>query len=178
MTTREEPEISTGARVRWPLIVVGLLATHVAAMLLAVKVATAGGGHTIVPDYYQKALAWDDMREEARNAARMGWTAAVTPSVMTDGQGLREVRILLHDRYGQPVEGASVEANTWHRAIGDAHVFSARPADEAGVYVGRAPMGRPGTWELELIATRGEERFVQATVLDVATLLEAGSAGQ
>ena len=45
MTTREEPEISTGARVRWPLIVVGLLATHVAALLLAVKVAPAGGGH-------------------------------------------------------------------------------------------------------------------------------------
>ncbi|MEM9382725.1 MAG: FixH family protein [Planctomycetota bacterium] len=173
-----DPTPSTGARVRWPLIVVGLLATHVFAMLLAVKIATAGGGHTIVPDYYQKALAWDEMREDARTAAEMGWSVAVTPSVLTDEAGLREVRIVLHDRYGEPIEGASVAANTWHRAVGEARTFDAAAAAEPGVYVGRAPMERAGTWELEVVATRGEDRFVHATVLDVASLLEAGAAGQ
>lgn len=174
----QEPN-ERGRRSRWPYIVVGLLATHVTVMLLAVKIASSGGGHTVVPDYYRKAVNWDESREEIRASALLGWTVSVTPAALSGQDGLRELRFVLLDGDGGPIVGARVVARVWHHAIGESHEVTApdADADKGGVYVARAPMRQPGAWECELVADRGPEHFIHTVTLNIASPLRAGSAG-
>jgi nitrogen fixation protein FixH len=177
MTTPDQKPIDRKARSRWPYIVVGLLATHVTVMLLAVKIASSGGGHRVLPDYYHKAVNWDDSREELRASARLGWTATVTPAMLAEQNGLRELRFVLQDAQSEPIEGARVVARVWHHAIGKSHEVTASATGAAGVYVAHAPMGQSGAWECELVADRGADHFVHTLTLHIASLLGAGSAG-
>ncbi len=181
MNNQDQEPSERGRRSRWPYIVVGLLATHVTVMLLAVKIASSGGGHSVLPDYYRKAVNWDESREEIRASTRLGWTVSVTPAVLSGQDGLRELRFVLLDGDGGPIVGARVVARVWHHAIGESHEVSASAADADsgadGVYVARAPMRQPGAWECELVADRGAEHFIHTVTLNIASPLGSGSAG-
>jgi len=174
---QEAQPVTRAARVRWPLIVVGLLMTHVGAMMLAVQIASSDTGHAVLPNYYDKAIRWDDRQAEARESDRLGWSVSVTPAALTDANGDRAVRILMHDRFGAPVVDAAVSARVWHHALGDAHDLLVRPTGEPGLYVATAPMARPGSWQCELIAEHAGARFVESYALDVVSPLEAGAEG-
>jgi len=180
MNNQDQEPNERERRSRWPYIVVGLLATHVTVMLLAVKIASSGGGHSVVPDYYRKAVNWDESREEIRASALLGWTVSVTPAVLSGQDGLRELRFVLQDGDGGPIAGARVVARVWHHAIGESHEVTASATGATGavgVYVARAPMRQPGAWECELVADRGAEHFIHTVTLNIASPLGAGSAG-
>ncbi|MEM6673548.1 MAG: FixH family protein [Planctomycetota bacterium] len=175
---REERDDAARPRsLRWPLIIVGMLLTHVSAMMLAVKIASGDTGHAVLPDYYQRAVAWDDLQAEARASARLGWTASVTPSVLTDERGRREIRVVLHDRFGAAVEGAALTARTWHLAVGDPIDVAFQASAEPGVYVGRAAMERPGRWHVDLVADQGPSRFVETSELDLVSPFSTDAPG-
>lgn len=177
MNNQDQEPNERERRSRWPYIVVGLLATHVTVMLLAVKIASSGGGHSVVPDYYRKAVNWDESRAKIRASALLGWTVSVTPAVLSGQDGLRELRFVLQDKEGGPIAGAHVVARVWHHAIGESHEVTASPTDAAGVYAARAPMSQPGAWECELVVDRGAEHFIHTVTLHIASPLGAGSSG-
>lgn len=52
---------------RWVLIIVGLLVIHAACMLIAVWIATRQSTGAI-PDYYQKAVHWDQSQAQTRKS--------------------------------------------------------------------------------------------------------------
>jgi hypothetical protein len=58
---------------RWPLIVVALLGAHVGLMSWAVTKCVGDRNAAVIPNYYEKAVHYDDFKaERARRAAAQG----------------------------------------------------------------------------------------------------------
>ena len=55
---------------RWPLIIVGLLATHAVAMVCVAVVASRDPAFVVRQNYYRDAVNWDKDRAAARSAVR------------------------------------------------------------------------------------------------------------
>lgn len=65
---------------RWPLIIVGLLTAHVTLMMWAVAKCKSAGDLGVIPNYYEKAVRYDEYKaEQARLAAAAA--AAATQSL-------------------------------------------------------------------------------------------------
>ena len=54
---------------RWPMLVVGLLVTHVGLMSWAVVICTSDMNSAVIPNYYEKAVRFDQTK-----AARLSAT--------------------------------------------------------------------------------------------------------
>ena len=57
---------------RWPIFVVALLLTHVSLMVWAVAVFVQDPNSTVIPNYYEKAVHYDDLKAaRAKDAAAL-----------------------------------------------------------------------------------------------------------
>ncbi|MEM8711271.1 MAG: FixH family protein [Planctomycetota bacterium] len=164
------------ASYRWPLIIVGFLAGHMGAMALAVNIAGRDNGNAVLPDYYERALAWDEMREKAADSAQLGWDVFVNASALTDAAGRRTLRVEVLDRFREPVKGAQVAVRYWHRAEGKAReaTLSAVGEGAKGVYEAEVPMARSGLYACDLAIELGELLHVSERELNVAGVLLGG----
>ncbi len=142
----------------WIGVVIMLLVGNAAAM--AGMILTAGDPTPrVVPDYYRKAVTWDDTAA-ARDASRaLGWSAL--PSVI-EGQAV----VVLHDAAGAPLTGAAVEVSLRHRSRAD-HLQRLVLAETApGRYQGAVSLAQRGVHEVEVRAQRGDAHFVFATAIE------------
>lgn len=141
----------------WGALVVGLLGTQVLVGVGSVMIAIADPSASVVPDYYQKALAWDD--EMARRAASeaLGWEAEIDVSEGADLLGQRTLVLTLTDRDGRPLDGADVELRLFHHARASDPQRVELRGHGSGRYSGTAVMRRAGLWQVDLAATRGLE---------------------
>lgn len=153
-------DIEKTGRSRWPLIVTGMLAAHVGAMVLAVNIAGADGGNVVMPEYYDRAIGWDDHRRALARSERSGWSIDVTPAALANEDGTRDLRFLVRDESGALVDGARLSVRTWHHSIGELSESTARPSSERGVYVARTSMVRSGTWTCETAIDANGEAYV------------------
>lgn len=151
----------------WPIGIAVILAVSVAANVFMFRLANGDPSFAVEPDYYRKAVHWDDELAQRRHNVELGWrtTAALTPA----GDGGAELRVWLTDSTGAPLDGATVRAQAF--AVGRAAdvsnltlVASAHPA--GGSYAARLPAARAGRWELRLEATRGADRFTAVERLE------------
>ncbi|QDU91028.1 FixH [Pirellulimonas nuda] len=153
------------AHVRWPAIVIALLAGHAllvtGALVLSSTLIPAA---SIAPSGYAEALRWDDLQAERAASARLGWTATVTPAPQADLMGRRPIEIVLLDAEGAPVEGAMLDVALYHYAKADQPVaFRAGPSDAAGRVVAAPPLRRAGQWRLTAVVQRGADRLLIET---------------
>jgi len=156
---------------RWQLFVVGLLVMSVSAQAVLVYVATRADAPAPLPNYYERARAWDV--DAATLAASHALGLRVVYEIPRDAaleqSELRPVDVDVRDRDGEPVLGLA------------GRLLAVRPADtrlnnEArlvalpqtpGRYraLARLPVG--GVWLLGLDATLGQSRFVHSTRVEV-----------
>jgi nitrogen fixation protein FixH len=142
----------------WIAFVIALLVGNAAA--LGVLVAEAGDPTPrVLPDYYKKAIAWDETVAARRASADLGWRAAVS----TTPRGLT---IELTDAGGAAVAGASVEIVARHRSRADQLLTIALDETEPGRYRGAFAPARRGLYELEITARRGDDTFLLTTVVE------------
>ncbi len=169
-TTAPAPEPAKRSRFasyRWPMIVVALLGGHVGAMALAVNIAGRDGGNVVLPDYYARALAWDEMRAKAADSELLGWDVHVNTSPFVEADGQRSLRVAIQDKFHEPVNGASVTVRFWHRAEGKAVEAVLALDGESGVYKALVPMTKPGIWSCDLAAEIGELLYVDTREIEV-----------
>lgn len=138
---------------RWIYVCVGLLVTN--ALVMAVLVtASAKSAPAVVPQYYERAVAWDQTMAEAKLAAELGWTLELS----LDGEGIA-VKLVDHD--GQRLAGAELAIRGFHRARPAERLALVLVTDEAGE--ARAPAtseARTAGWyELDVEITRGAVRY-------------------
>jgi nitrogen fixation protein FixH len=149
----------------WPWIIVALLCGNAGAVALLIGYSSAGESHHVVPDYYQKAVAWDQTMAQERANLELGWSVELAAGG-APGEAV-ELTLTVRDRAGTPVEGAAIEIGGFHRAHA-ALVLRAPAIDRGGGrYIARLPIGRAGLWQLELTATRGPEVFTRTVVRDL-----------
>ncbi len=168
--------------VRWISIVVGLLVGNAIAVFVLIGAAGGDTSRRVLPDYYGRAAHWDDRMAEAAASARLGWRG----DLVADGRTL-ELTLRGGDAAGAPAAGApDAGAPTAGAPTAGAPIVGATVtvrgtprgrADEVrevalvevapGVYRGRWPGGRGGLHTLELIATRGADRWVADRVTEL-----------
>lgn len=143
---------------RWPVIIVGMLAVHIALMAIAVVLSTRHRP-AIVPNYYQQALQWDQAQAQRRASAELGWKITFEPSAATSPLGQRDVTIRIVDRDNQPVADAHIEIAYFHHARADETMTSTLRTNERGVATQNLKMRNEGWWQIQLIASNASGRY-------------------
>jgi nitrogen fixation protein FixH len=121
----------------------------------------------IEPDYYEKALRWDDtMAQERRNLA-LGWDASATLVLARPGRA-GQVDIVLSDPVGRAVDSAAVTVEAMHNARASQRYHASLTEGAPGTYHAAIDAHRPGEWEVRVTAQRGSDRFTSTLRLSVA----------
>lgn len=143
-----------------PGVVCGLLGGHVVFVAIAITLATGDRSFAVVPDYYQKAVDWDQRRDELAASDELGWRVELRPSGTVDALGQRNLALAVHDAAGQPVAGAAVTVEFFHHArakdFRDIELSEVVP----GQYAAAAQMPLAGRWQFDIVIERGEQRYV------------------
>jgi len=137
----------------WPFILGGLLLLTACANLLLVSRALNNESFSVEPDYYEKAMAHDEVMAQERRNQQLGWQLDLT----TDGAHLE---VDLRDADGARLRGASVSVAAFHRARGN-RVRRADFTERQGAYHADLGARRPGRWELRFVVTLGDARFTR-----------------
>ena len=150
----------------WPVGLAALLVASAGANIALLVITSRDASFAVEPNYYAKALAWDEsMAQQARNEA-LGWSLGLR----VDPMGVRRlmtVTVRLADRSGAPIEGAQVAVEAFHNARAS-RILSAALEPRGQGYAAVMPLERPGLWEFRLRVTRGPEAFVATVTRDVA----------
>lgn len=143
-----------------PAVVLGLLGGHMVFIFTAITLGTGDPSFAVVPDYYQKAVDYDERKALLAQSDALGWTVSLTPANNVDAIDRRGLVVQIKDAQGVSVTGLSVRIEAYHLArAGDAVVFECVEA-LPGQYVGHAQVAREGFWQFSIDASMGEQRFV------------------
>jgi len=148
--------------VLWPAVIAGALTLHVVGSLMMVYVATSNESFAVEPDYYRKALAWDDKRAQDHRNAEFGWQLNFTVEPAAPGHDPK-IRVDLVDADGLPLNHAKVSLEAFANTQADKR-FAVDLTAVDDHYEINLPMRRDGLWEFRFEVTRGDDKF---TYLDV-----------
>lgn len=141
--------VASVVRNRWAFVPVAMLGATVLGAVLVVTLAVNDRGATAAePDYYRRAVAWDEWKVQlARNGA-LRWV--VTPEFVpaAGGSGLARLELSVADKHGVPIERASVHAEVVPIREADARVRVAMPEGAPGRYGADVPIRVGGLWEI------------------------------
>ena len=143
----------------WPALVVGLLAGQVVLVLVMAYLAVSDHSFAVEPDYYRKALQLGRARCRS-NRPIDDWDGLlrIEVSEQPDISQQRDVRCVITDRAGKPVDGATVEVVAFPHVRGnERQELDADSGLEAGRYGAAVRMSQGGLWEFRVVATRGVE---------------------
>ena len=141
----------------WPAVIAGALGLHVVGSLVMVYFATSNESYAVEPDYYRKALAWDEKRAQDRHNAELGWRLDFTVEPATAGRD-PIVRVELSTVDGGPLTDASISVEAFANARRDDVLTAGLTETDAG-YQAAMPMRRDGLWEFRFTVTRGDDLF-------------------
>ncbi len=124
----------------WVALVVAFLALDAAIAGVTLYLALGDPSAAVEPDYYQKALAWDESARLTQRARDLGWNAAL--------KARRNGFVLtLTDRDGLPVRDAAITYEAFHNARSGQRLTGALVPAEAGEYRADTPLPLPGLWQ-------------------------------
>jgi len=149
----------------WPVGLVALLVVSAGANIALLVITSRDASFAVEPDYYAKALAWDEtMAQQARNEA-LGWSLGLSVEP-TGERGRVTVEARLTDRAGVPLSGARVAVEGLHNARAN-RVLTAVLEPRGPEYAAVMPLARPGLWEFRVRVTRGPDVFAAIITRDV-----------
>jgi nitrogen fixation protein FixH len=144
----------------WPLMIFALIGINVCIVGVTVYFAVSDKSAAIEPNYYAKALKYDETIQLRESSAALGWNAKVT---LQPGRTTDDGKITLHltDRDGHPIQGASATATIFAsaRASERLQLILQPDASSPGDYASSAHINRTGSWHIRLMVERGADRF-------------------
>ena len=150
------------SRSLWAYVPALLLGSMLAGLGTLAYIATDDPNFALEPNYYDKAVHWDQARAQAQKSAELGFTATATRfEVAPDGSAELELRV--EDRACSAVQQAVVRAEAFPNAYAQ-HVERLTFRETApGVYRATIARGVAGLWEVRVSVEQGPRRF--STVL-------------
>lgn len=151
----------------WPALVIGLLAGQVVLVLVMAYLAVSDHSFAVEPDYYRQALRWNSEISQQQANRRLGWSVLVEVAEQADVLQQRDVRCVITDRAGQPVEDARVEVVAFPHVRGNERQVLRLTGLEAGRYGATVRMAQGGLWEFRITASRGADVATHVAQLQV-----------
>jgi nitrogen fixation protein FixH len=167
------PKPGTRKSARWALMPIGLLASSTLGVSWMAAVAIRDPNFALEPDYYQKALHWDQTQAQAADNQRLAYQFSAPRVIVLDKAGQASVGITIKDRDGHPVSGGRVTAEAFPNAYSDELTTLTFVEQEPGSYVASLKVAHPGLWELRVSMNADGNH---ATAVLRCDLLHAGAA--
>lgn len=136
------------------VVAAAMLASLTSVTMLIVR-ANSDGNFNVEPDYYAKALNWNDTAEQSARNHRLGWSI----TRLCHDRAWDTLLITVTDSAGAPILDAQVSALVFHHADADDRREINLTHAGGGHYLAPLPNAREGVWELRLVAQREHERF-------------------
>lgn len=149
----------------FPGIVFALLGTNVCIVGATVYLANSDRSFAVVPDYYQKALAWNQTASQRDRNRLLAWSVDV--AVGAPGVRGRTVSARVADRDGKAIERGKVELIAFHDARAGEQFSATLTENSPGVYGASMPLERAGSWEFRVRVVRGPDVFTAEMQRDV-----------
>ncbi|MFO0838483.1 MAG: FixH family protein [Phycisphaerae bacterium] len=141
----------------WPAIIAGLIVFQLAASATLIVFATSDTTFAVEPDYYQKAVHWDQISAAHRAGEALGWKLAFSVDSQADALGRRALDCELSNPAGEPIAGAAVELTAFHYAHASEPLKISLSEGAAGHYGAALPLSRPGVWEFRFAVRRAAD---------------------
>lgn len=142
----------------WPIAMAAILLAGIGSNIAFVVLATSDPAAAVEPDYYRKALAWDEEMAQQQRNITLGWSAQAVLHLGAHGQPGR-LEVIVADSMGKPLVGAGVNASVMHNARAAAVQRVALMAEGSGHYAAGISAERPGVWEVRIAVERDAQRF-------------------
>jgi nitrogen fixation protein FixH len=161
---------------RWLFVAVGLLAANALAMATLV-VASSWSRPTVVPNYYERAVRWDQRVAAAEPARQYGWQVDLA---VGDGGATVHAR----DGRGLPLRDLHLRGVGRHRSAPEQRIAFELVTDEQGLghtprAAAQAWSGRPGWYEIDLEIQSGALHYFERRSIElVRGFTRAGRAGR
>lgn len=143
---------------QWPIGIAVVLALTVISNVWIAVIASRDEAFAVEPDYYQKAVRFDDEMALRAESARLAWRVVPQLRLGTPA-GTGSLTAMVTDSSGAPVRGARVEVLAMHNARASRQLTATLAESGDGAYSAPLDAQRPGEWELRFTITRGGERF-------------------
>lgn len=149
----------------WAWVPVGLLGSMLIGLGWMAFVASNDPGFALEPDYYQKAVRYDQEIEQRAENARLAWRFRVSAEKLGEGGNAR-VRVVAHRPEGR-LTGATATVEALRNASA-ARVLTGRLEElRPGEYWVELPLKRGGLWEFRFRFERAKDRATHLARLDV-----------
>jgi hypothetical protein len=147
----------------WAYVPAALLGSSLLGLGSLAWIASHDPSFSLEPDYYAKAVNWDQERAQWAENRRLGYELELSP---IGGDSTLTVR--LSSATGAPLSGAEVRADAFFngRASKIHHVVWSERAP--GIYVTALARAQAGLWEFRFTVRRGSERFTRVVRADVS----------
>jgi nitrogen fixation protein FixH len=146
------------AATRWILVIVGLLAANMIAMIWLAVTASAGD-HQVIPAYYEQAVRYDQTIDDAVRSRALGWAAAIE---LRGGSAEVSVR----DAAGAPILDSRVRVEGYQRAYAADRIDVELAAVGGGGYRAPLPVARAGWHDVTIVVERNGLRYVQRLAVE------------
>ncbi len=141
-------------------VVLGLLGGHMAFIFTAIALGTGDPSFAVVPNYYQKAVDYDERKVLLAESDALGWSTELIPGTAADASGQRDLVVQIKDEKGGAVRGLTVQIDAYHLARASDPVRLVCVEALPGQYIGKARMTKEGFWQFAVDASLGEKRFI------------------
>lgn len=159
----------------WPIGVATILTVTVAANIAVMRIANGDPSFSVEPDYYRKAVHFDDTMQQQRENLSLGWAFETSIDSITDGRRTR-LAVQLRDSAAAPLSGARVAVMARFNARANDTLTAALEEIAPGRYATTLPIAHAGEWEVRVDATRDGRRFSSSTRVPVVRAAAAGPA--
>ena len=145
------------AAIRWGALVIGFLSFSVGLGIAAITLAARDPSVAVIPDYYQRALDWDETQRIRQESEALGWE--VRQGIGFGG----DLNLVVVDKQKQPV---AIDRGTFvafhHARANDLHQARITASSEGTINI-PSLIRRAGLWqfELDLVDQQGQ-RFVKS----------------
>lgn len=142
----------------WAYAPAGLLLFLMSIVSTMVVISTNDPGFAVEPNYYEKAVSWDEQRAQLVHNDALGWTTQWELADAGDPHKARaRLQLRLVDRTGTPIMGAIVSIQGFHNARASQIQHLGVRETGGGRYEALVEVRHAGLWEFRLhVAHQGQ----------------------
>lgn len=137
----------------WPMFVAGIALTSLSGATWLVHSAHSDPSFAVEPDYYAKAVRWDEFARQHQQNERLGWRLGVQ-----EVSGSR-LTVRLVDREEHSIESAAMSAVAFANARASERFDLDFQAGHVGTYTASFSPSRGGSWHFRFNVKLGADLF-------------------